>query len=54
VIVDNLLWGGLVATGDTASSTVALREFNPYFINHPQLIAEVLAVGDGLGYAVKL
>jgi len=54
VIVDNLLWGGKVAAGDTESSTVALREFNPYFMNHPQLIAEVLPVGDGLGYAVKL
>jgi caffeoyl-CoA O-methyltransferase len=54
VIVDNLLWGGRVATGDTESSTVALREFNPYFINHPQLLAEVLPVGDGLGYAVKI
>ena len=54
VIVDNLLWGGQVATGNTESSTVALREFNTYFINHPQLIAEVLAVGDGLGYAVKI
>ena len=54
VIVDNLLWGGRVAMGDTESSTVALREFNPYFINHPQLLAEVLPVGDGLGYAVKL
>jgi len=53
VIVDNLLWGGRVATGDTEASTVALREFNPYFINHPQLRAEVLPVGDGLGYAVK-
>src|SRR6185369_11877913 len=38
VIVDNLLWGGQVATGNTESSTVALREFNTYFINHPQLI----------------
>ena len=54
VIVDNLLWGGKVATGDTENSTVALRQFNPYFMNHPQLIAEVLPVGDGLGYAVKL
>lgn len=53
VIVDNLLWGGKVASGDTESSTVALRDFNCYFINHPQLIAEVLPVGDGLGYAVK-
>ena len=54
VIVDNLLWGGKVASGDTESSTVALREFNCYFINHPQLLAEVLPVGDGLGYAVKI
>jgi caffeoyl-CoA O-methyltransferase len=54
VIVDNLLWGGKVAGGDSESSTVALREFNGYFINHPQLLAEVLPVGDGLGYAVKL
>ena len=53
VIVDNLLWGGRVATGDSESSTVALREFNDYFINHPQLRAVVLSVGDGLGYAVK-
>jgi caffeoyl-CoA O-methyltransferase len=53
IIVDNLLWGGRVATGDTESSTVALREFNRYFMDHPQLIAEVLSVGDGLGYAVK-
>ena len=53
VIVDNLLWGGKVAGDDTETSTVALREFNHYFVNHPQLRAEVLAVGDGLGYAVK-
>jgi caffeoyl-CoA O-methyltransferase len=54
VIVDNLLWGGKVAGDDAESSTVALREFNQYFINHPELRAVVLPVGDGLGYAVKL
>jgi caffeoyl-CoA O-methyltransferase len=56
VIVDNLLWGGKVAKEDKddESSTVALRAFNRYFVNHPQLLAEVLAVGDGLGYAVKI
>jgi caffeoyl-CoA O-methyltransferase len=53
VIVDNLLWGGRVAGDNNESSTVALREFNQYFINHPQLRAVVLSVGDGLGYAVK-
>ena len=41
------------AVKDTEASTVALREFNPYFINHPQLRSVVLPVGDGLGYAVK-
>lgn len=57
VIVDNLLWGGRVAqpeNEDDESSTTALREFNDYFINHPQLRSEILSVGDGLGYAVKI
>ncbi len=58
VIVDNLLWGGQVAgeirSPDQERSTKALREFNQRFVNHPQLRAEVLSVGDGLGYAVKV
>jgi predicted O-methyltransferase YrrM len=58
VIVDNLLWGGQVAgeirSPDQKASTEALRAFNQYFVNHPQLRAEVLAVGDGLGYGVKI
>jgi len=58
IICDNLLWGGQVAgeirSDDQKASTEALREFNKYFVNHPQLRAEVLAMGDGLGYAVKI
>lgn len=58
VVVDNLLWGGQVAgeirSPDQEESTNALREFNKYFVNHPKLRAEVLSVGDGLGYAVKI
>lgn len=58
VIVDNLLWGGQVAgevrSPDQEESTKALREFNQHFVKHPQLRAEVLPVGDGLGYAVKV
>ncbi len=58
VIVDNLLWGGQVAgeirSPDQESSTNALREFNKYFLNHPKLRGEILSVGDGIGYAVKL
>jgi predicted O-methyltransferase YrrM len=58
VVADNLLWGGRVAAeadGDGDDhSTPALREFNRAFVNHPRLSAQVLSVGDGLGYAVKL
>jgi caffeoyl-CoA O-methyltransferase len=58
VICDNLLWGGQVAgevrSPDQKTSTEALREFNRYFVSHPQLRAEVLPVGDGLGYGVKI
>ena len=57
VICDNLLWGGQVAgeisSPEQKSSTEALREFNRSFVNHPQMRAEVLSVGDGLGYGVK-
>ena len=58
VIVDNLLWGGQVAgeinSPDQKGSTIALRNFNLHFVSHPQLRAEVLSVGDGLGYGVKV
>lgn len=58
VLADNLLWGGQVATVERnekqKTSTEAIREFNRRFVNHPQLRAVVLSVGDGLGYAVKL
>jgi predicted O-methyltransferase YrrM len=58
VIVDNLLWGGQVAgeirAPDQEGSTKALREFNKTFVSHPELLAEVLSVGDGLGYGVKI
>ena len=58
VICDNLLWGGQVAgeirSADQKSSTEALREFNRYFVDHPRLRAQVLPVGDGLGYGVKV
>jgi caffeoyl-CoA O-methyltransferase len=58
VICDNLLWGGRVAgqneSDDYKNSTEALREFNPSFVNHPQLRAGILPIGDGLGYGVKI
>lgn len=58
IIADNVLWGGQVAgeirSPDQTASTQALRAFNQHFIHHPALRAEILSVGDGLGYAVKV
>jgi len=58
VLADNLMWGGQVAgeirRPEQTASTQALREFNQHFVRHPQLLAQVLPVGDGLGYGVKI
>lgn len=58
VIVDNLLWGGQVAgeirSPEQTASTEALRIFNNHLVRHPQLRAEILSIGDGLGYGVKV
>ncbi len=58
VLADNVLWGGQVG-GEIREekyrkSTVALREFNRFFVNHPQLRASILPIGDGLAYGVKI
>ncbi|MDQ4120245.1 MAG: O-methyltransferase [Acidobacteriota bacterium] len=58
ILADNVLWGGQVA-GDVReeryeNSTRALREFNELFVNHPQLRGQILPIGDGLAYGVKI
>lgn len=56
ILVDNVLWSGRVAQDvvppqDTA--TRALQAFNEYFVQHPELEATILSVGDGLGFGLK-
>jgi predicted O-methyltransferase YrrM len=46
--------GGSLLADYYRRSTEALRGFNDYFVHHPQLLAQVLPLGDGLGYGVKL
>jgi predicted O-methyltransferase YrrM len=57
VIVDNLLWYGRVAAepapGDS-SDTEAIRAFNRAFLNHPQLDATIVPVGDGVGLGARI
>lgn len=58
IIADNVLWKGQVAgeilSPEQTASTQALRSFNQHFVHHPALRAEILSVGDGLGYGVKV
>lgn len=58
-VCDNVLWKGQVASRRLIAdhyrrSTEALREFNDYFVHHPQLLAQILPLGDGLAYGVKV
>lgn len=59
VVCDNVLWRGQVASGRLFAeqyrrSTEALRGFNDYFVHHPELLGQILPVGDGLAYGVKV
>ncbi len=55
IVVDNVLWKGRVAEppAERDRDADAIRAFNGYLMIHPQLEAVVLALGDGVGLAVK-
>ncbi len=56
-IVDNCLMGGRVsapATPDDDPGVVAMRDFNAYFLAHPDLDATILPLGDGTGIAARV
>lgn len=57
VIVDNCLQGGKVvkpvAKGDS-ENVRAIREFNEYFLNHPDLDATIVPLGDGTGIGARI
>jgi predicted O-methyltransferase YrrM len=57
VVVDNLLWSGRVAAEPSPSDTedtAALRAFNRAFLNHPQLDATIIPLGDGTGIGARV
>jgi predicted O-methyltransferase YrrM len=57
VIVDNLLWDGKSAAEPSAhdsASTRAIRDFNRTFLNHPELDATIVPVGDGVGIGARI
>jgi predicted O-methyltransferase YrrM len=57
VVVDNLLWGGEAAAEPSPRDSPhvrAIREFNKVFLNHPQLDATIVPIGDGIGIGARV
>jgi predicted O-methyltransferase YrrM len=54
LLADNVLRAGKVAGDEPEEMLDALRDFNKYTMRHPQLLALVLPLGDGILYATKI
>ncbi|HEV8021617.1 MAG TPA: hypothetical protein VGP41_10165, partial [Candidatus Lustribacter sp.] len=57
VVVDNLLWHGTAADEPKPKDSAnlkAIRAFSKTFINHPQLDATIVPIGDGLGIGARI
>lgn len=57
VIVDNCLQGGRVThppKKDEPENVTAIRAFNEYFLNHPDLDATIVPLGDGTGIGARI
>jgi caffeoyl-CoA O-methyltransferase len=57
IVVGNLLWGGEVAGTPAANDSAelrALRAFSKTFINHPELDATIVPIGDGVGIGARI
>jgi caffeoyl-CoA O-methyltransferase len=57
VVVDNLLWHGLAAQperDDDTAETRAIRDFNRYFLSHPDLASTIIPLGDGTGLGARV
>jgi caffeoyl-CoA O-methyltransferase len=56
VIVDDCLLGGAVAappSRDDGEMVCRMREFNEYFLGHPELDATILPLGNGTGIGAR-
>ncbi len=55
VVIDDCLLSGDVLPGRPEDETVtAMRDFNEYFLSHPQLNAAILPLGDGTGIGARI
>ena len=57
ILVDNLLWGGEASAEpsfDDSDDVKAIRSFSKAFLNHPQLDATIVPIGDGFGIGARI
>jgi caffeoyl-CoA O-methyltransferase len=57
LLIDNLLWGHRASMQPSAgedASVKAIRKFNEELMRHPQLLATIIPVGDGVGVATRI
>ena len=57
IVIDNLLWSGEASAEPEAADTAetrAIREFSRVFLQHPQLDATIVPIGDGLGIGARI
>ncbi|HET9030959.1 MAG TPA: O-methyltransferase [Candidatus Aquilonibacter sp.] len=55
VVIDDCLLGGRVLDESSDDPEVAtMRDFNAYFLSHPQLAAAILPLGDGTGIGARI
>jgi ABC-type Fe3+/spermidine/putrescine transport system ATPase subunit len=57
LLVDNLLWAHRASMQPSAAdpaSVKAIRKFNEELLGHPQLVATIIPVGDGVGVATRV
>ena len=56
IVVGNLLWGEVAETpaANDSAELRALRAFSRTFINHPELDATIVPIGDGVGIGARI
>jgi len=52
-VVDNLVWGGRVAEGDSDQTTEGIREYLRLMWNDPEYLSSLMPVRDGVGVSLR-
>jgi predicted O-methyltransferase YrrM len=54
VIVDNLIWSGKVAAGETDPATQGVREYLELMWSDPRFLSSLMPVRDGVGVSLRV